>query len=181
MSRVFVMLVGMTAQAQSFYADLLYRQAQRLYFQAVQEEKYMPQAEAAVQTLLRRYGPEPPLQMYLYGLTALKARYAWNPLDKGRYFRQAVAQMDAQVARTPDDVEVRFLRGSFYYYLPAFLGKREAARQDLATVASLLQAHPDLYRTRYSPEVLQAIVGFLRQSGWIPKEQMQRLEVLYAS
>jgi len=174
------MLLGMAVQAQSFYADPLYRQAQRLYFQAVQEEKYMSQAEAAFQTLIRRYGPEPPLQMYLYGLTALKARYAWNPLDKGRYFRQAVAQMDAQVARTPDEVEVRFLRGSFYYYLPAFLGKRDAAREDLAKVASLLQLHSDLYRTRYAPEVLQAIVSFLRQSGWIPKEQLKALESLYA-
>jgi len=180
MRRIGVIFVWMTAQAQSFYTDSLYRQAQRWYFLAVQQEAYLPRAEAAFQALIRKYGPQPPLQMYLYGLTALKARYARNPFDKGRYFRQAVAQMDAQVARTPNEVEVRFLRGSFYYYLPAFLGKREAARQDLATVAALLQAHPHLYRTRYSSEVLRAIVGFLRQTGWIPADQLQALESLYA-
>ncbi|RMF49125.1 MAG: hypothetical protein D6750_06565 [Bacteroidetes bacterium] len=170
----------MTAQAQSFYSDSLYRQAQRWYFLAVQEESYLPRAEAAFHALIRRYGPQSPLQMYLYGLLALKARYAWNPLKKGEYFRQAVASMDALVARSPDDPEVRFLRGTFYYYLPAFLGKREAARQDLAAVANLLQAQPHLYRTRYSAEVLRAILGFLRQSGWIPPDQLQTLESLYS-
>jgi hypothetical protein len=172
-------LPGQSLSVPKLYSDTLYIQAQRWYFQAVQSEDYLPRAESAFQTLVRRYGPQPCLQMYLYGITALKARYALNLLKKRDYFFQAVAQMDAQVARTPEDVEVRFLRGSFYYYLPSFLGKRQAAQEDIQTVARLLLAKPDQMRNLYQPEVLRAIVGFLAQTKWIPADALEQLRQLY--
>lgn len=162
-----------------FYSDSLYRRAQRLYFLAVQSERYLAEAQKAFQSLIQRYGPQPPLQMYLYGLTALKARYSLNPLKKRDYFFQAVSQMDATVERYPEDVEIRFLRGSFYYYLPSFLGKRKAAEDDLRTLTHLLLSQPEVWRKRYDPEVLRAIVSFLKQSGWIDISQISRLESLY--
>lgn len=164
-----------------FYSDNLYKKAQKLYFLAVQSERYMEEAERAIQSLIRIYGPQPPIQMYLYGLTALKARYSLNPLQKRDFFYQAVSQMDAMVRQCPNDPEIRFLRGSFYYYLPFFLGKRKEAEDDLRTLTRLLLQSPDLYRKRYTSEVLQAIVGFLEQSGWIEKGEIQRLRRLYVT
>lgn len=162
-----------------FYADSAYRRAQKLYFLAVQSEQYMDEAEKAFRALIQRYGPQPPLQMYLYGLTALKARYSLNPLRKRDYYYQAVSQMDAAVRQSPEDVELRFLRGSFYYYLPFFMGKRKDAEDDLRTLTRLLLTNPDLYRKRYTPEVLRAITGFLEQSGWVETKDLARLRQLY--
>lgn len=179
----FVMLNTMAvlhAQApEDFYADSAYRRAQKLYFLAVQSEQYMPEAEKAFHALIQRYGPQAPLQMYLYGLTALKARYSLNPLRKRDYFYEAVSQMDAAVRQHPDDVELRFLRGSFYYYLPFFMGKRKEAEDDLRTLTRLLLNNPELYRKRYASEVLGAIISFLEQSGWIQEKEVMQLRRLY--
>ncbi|MCX7605695.1 MAG: hypothetical protein N2170_00310 [Bacteroidia bacterium] len=165
--------------AQDFYQDTLYQRAQKVYFLAVQSERYLPLAETLFHTLIHRYGPQPALQMYTYGITALKARYALNPLKKREYLYQAFAQMDAQVQRTPHDVEVRFLRGSFYYYLPFFLGKRSAAQDDIRTLTRLLLSQPEVYKKRYQEEVLRAIVGFLQRTGWIEEEMIDRLRTVY--
>ncbi|MDW8235547.1 MAG: hypothetical protein RMK98_02850 [Bacteroidia bacterium] len=173
------MLQPSTAQNYSLYEDSTYHAAQKLYFLAVQSENYLLQAEQSIQSLLRKYGPLPSLQMYLYGITALKARYTRNLSERVAYFRQAVAGMDAQVQRTPYDVEVRFLRGSFYYYLPSFLGKKQEARKDLQTLMRLLTEQPALYRSRYRPEVLRAIRGFLEQTEWFSQEECALLHTLY--
>lgn len=176
---VFVMAPLPAQSHRDFYADTAYHRAQKLYFLAVQSEEYMEEAEKAFQALIRRYGPQPPLQMYLYGLTALKARYALNPLRKKDYFFQAVSQMDAAVRQYPEDVEVRFLRGSFYYYLPFFMGKRKEAEEDLRTLTRLLLKNPDLYRKRYTTEVLRAIVHFLDQVSWLDAKDKAQLKRLY--
>ncbi|MCX8112443.1 MAG: hypothetical protein N3E49_04505 [Bacteroidia bacterium] len=168
------------AQAASdFYEDSFYKRGQKLYFLAVQSELYMEEAEKTFESLIRKYGPQTPLQMYIYGLTALKARYASNPFRKRDYFFQAVSQMDAAVDRSPDDVEVRFLRGSFYYHLPFFLGKRRAAEEDLRALTRLLLRDSALYRKRYTSEVLRGIVGFLEQTGWISPKDIAELKRLY--
>ncbi|MCS7296740.1 MAG: hypothetical protein RMK19_00730 [Bacteroidia bacterium] len=170
----------MSAQTSSnFYADTAYRRAQKLYFLAVQSEEYLEEAEKAFQSLISRYGRQDPLLMYLHGLTALKARYALNPLKKRDYFYEAVRQMDAIVQKTPNDVEIRFLRGSFYYYLPFFLGKRAQAEEDLRTLTLLLLKNVDTYRKRYSYEALKAIIGFLEQSRWIEDEKIKKIKEIY--
>lgn len=169
------------AAAQDFYSDTLYWRLQRLYFLSVGSSSYLPQAEASLAPLIQRYGPQPVLQMYKYGILALKARYESNLLRKRDYLFESMAKMDAQVERTPDDPEVRFLRGSFYYYLPGFLGKKREAQADVAAIAQLLLQNPDLYRARYQPKVLEAIVGFLESTGWVEASLIQKLQRAYLS
>ncbi|MCS6895099.1 MAG: hypothetical protein NZZ60_02970 [Bacteroidia bacterium] len=175
-------MMRLQAQLSSdMYADPAYKHAQKLYFLASQSEAYMGDAENAFKNLIRKYGARPPLQMYLSGITALKARYAINPFAKRDYFFQAESQMDAIVKQNPSDPEVRFIRGSFYYYLPFFFGKRQDARDDLYTLTDLLLKNSELYQRRYSSEALRAIIGFLQQTGWIAERDMVRLRRLYAS
>ncbi|MEN2993250.1 MAG: hypothetical protein ABDH91_06825 [Bacteroidia bacterium] len=168
--------VGMGAE---IYADAAYTQAQRLYFAAVQSETYVDTAVAAFQALKRRYGEMPTIQAYLCGLLALRARYALNPFKKAAYFQQAVAGLDSLVNRYPSDPEVRFLRGTFYFYLPGFLGKRAEAQKDIADLTDLLLRHTLAYRAKYHPEVLKAIIDFLAGTGWVAKEKIAALRKLY--
>lgn len=177
---VWLSMAGLAA-AQSLYPDTLYHRLQRLYFLSVESEAYLPQTERVAEQLIQRYGPIPPLQMYKYGILALKARYEINLLRKRNYLYESMAKMDAQVQRTPDDPEVRFLRGSFYYYLPGFLGKKTAARSDIAAIAQLLLQNPELYRSRYQPKVLESIIGFLESTGWVERDAIQKLRRAYLS
>jgi len=159
--------------------DPVYKRLQRLYFLSAQNASYFQAFEDTLQLLIRRYGPYPSLQMYRYGALALKARYTSNLLEKKDYLYSAIASMDAQVKRTPNDLEVRFIRGSFYYYLPFFLGKRKAAQEDVKAMVRLLQDQSATLKTLYDKEVLQAIVEFLAQTDWVEKEEIDKLRRLY--
>ncbi len=165
--------------AQTPHSDPDYKRLQRLYFLSAQNSTYLPAFEDTLQLLLRRYGPYPSLQMYRYGALALKARYTSNLMQKKDYLYTAMASMDAQVSRTPDDIEVRFLRGSFYYYLPFFLGKRKDAREDIEAISRLLESQPAKLKELYDREVLQAITEFLSQTGWIEEERANTIRQLY--
>jgi len=165
--------------SQTPHHDPMYKRLQRLYFLSAQSETYLKAFEDTLQLLIQRYGPYPGLQMYRYGGLALKARYSSNLIEKKNYLFTAMASMDAQVDRTPNDIEVRFIRGSFYYYLPFFLGKRKSAQEDIKIIAQLLQSQSSTLKALYDEEVLQAIVEFLDQTGWISEEQIREIRRLY--
>lgn len=165
--------------AQTIYADSSYYRLQELYFLAAQSEAYLAPFEALLDSFIRQYGPLPSLQMYRYGALALKAKYASNLIEKKNYLFTAIASMDAQVARSPSDLEVRFIRGSFYYYLPFFLGKKQAAREDIQTIAHLLQTQPTALKTQFRIEVLRAMVEFLAQTGWLEASLIRTLRNQY--
>ncbi len=177
---VWLSMVSLAA-AQSLYPDTLYHRLQRLYFLSVESKAYLPQTEQVAEQLIQRYGPLPPLQMYKYGILALKARYESNLLRKRDYLYESMAKMDALVERTPDDPEIRFLRGTYYYYIPSFFGKKNVARSDIAAIAQLLLQNPELYRSRYQPKVLEAIIGFLESTGWVERDAIQKLRRAYLS
>ncbi len=171
----------MHAQETSIYADSAYHRLQKLYFLAAQSENYLQSFETLLGELIRQYGPLPNLQMYRYGGLALKARYVSNLIDKKNYLFTAIASMDAQVSRTPDDIEIRFIRGSFYYYLPFFLGKGATAREDIRTIAYLLESQVSMLKSRYTSESLRAIIAFLAQTGWVDKRTVEALRQQYNS
>ena len=72
---------------------------------------------------------------YRGGCTMLEAARAPLPWDKGRLARQGLTMLDDAVARSPQDPEVRFVRGMTSYHLPRFFGRERVAADDLATVA----------------------------------------------
>ena len=168
-------ILPLLLMSQTPHYDPLYKRLQRLYFLSAQNETYLPAFEDTLQLLIQRYGPYPSLQMYRYGSLALKARYSSNLIEKKNYLFTAIASMDAQVARTPDDIEVRFIRGSFYYYLPFFLGKRKSAQEDINAIAQILQSQSSMLKALYDREVLQAIVEFLDQTGWVSEERIREI------
>ncbi len=165
--------------SQTPHQDPLYKRLQRLYFLSAQNATYLKPFEDTLQLLVTRYGPYPTIQMYRYGALALKARYSPNLLEKKDYLYTAIAGMDAQVARTPNDPEVRFIRGSFYYYLPFFLGKRKAAQDDIRTLSTLLETQAQELTQLYEKEVLRAMTEFIAQTGWVEEERTEKLRKLY--
>ena len=72
---------------------------------------------------------------YRGGCTMLEVKRAPMPWDKGRLSRQGLTMLDDAVARSPEDPEVRFVRGMTSYHLPRFFGRERVAAADLAAVA----------------------------------------------
>ncbi len=177
MTRALYFVLPLTLMSQTPHHDPLYKRLQRLYLLSVQNATYLQPFEDTLQILTARYGTYPTIQMYRYGALALKARYATNLLEKKDYLYAAIASMDAQAARTPNDPEVRFIRGSFYYYLPFFLGKRKAAQDDIQTLVTLLETQ-DLTQL-YDKEVLRAMVDFIAQTGWVEETRIKKLRQRY--
>lgn len=179
MTRALYFVLPLALMSQTPHHDPLYKRLQRLYLLSVQNATYLQPFEDTLQILAARYGPYPTIQMYRYGALALKARYATNLLEKKDYLYAAIASMDAQVARTPNDPEVRFIRGSFYYYLPSFLGKRKAAQDDIQTLVTLLETQTQDLTQLYDKEVLRAMVDFIAQTGWVEETRIEKLRQRY--
>jgi len=180
MNSALYFVLPLLLMSQTPHHDPLYKRLQRLYFYAAQNVAYLKPFEDTLQLLVKRYGPYPTIQMYRYGALALKARYTTNLLQKKDYLYTSMASMDAQVARTPNDPEVRFIRGSFYYYLPFFLGKRKAAQDDILTLSTLLETQAPQLTLLYDKEVLRAMTEFIAQTGWVEEERIKKLQQLYA-
>jgi hypothetical protein len=48
--------------------------------------------------------------------------------------------VDKAVAEAPDDLEIRFLQGVTFYQLPAFLGRKQTAIDDLTAVGRVAES-----------------------------------------
>ncbi|TZF81884.1 hypothetical protein FW774_17730 [Pedobacter sp. BS3] len=80
-----------------------------------------------------------PLVMAYWGsVQALKARYSWNPYNKIKYLKQGLQTLQLAVNRDAGNLEIRFLRFTLEYYIPAFLGYSNELTTDRVKIVELL-------------------------------------------
>src|SRR5262249_115673 len=70
-------------------------------------------------------------QLGRVGVLAMQGKFA----DSAELTQSAMATMDRAVSLAPDNLDIRFARGSSYGPLPAYLYKADIARDDLEAVA----------------------------------------------
>ncbi|HLU69808.1 MAG TPA: hypothetical protein VKZ88_03455, partial [Fibrobacteria bacterium] len=71
-------------------------------------------------------------------------RHAVWPSARLKALRRGLDRLDEAVRRAPDDVDVRYLRLTSTYYLPALFGRAESVRSDFNALADLLpDVRPD--------------------------------------
>jgi len=78
--------------------------------------------DALYRKLLSVNSDKPIITAYIGALEALKAKHAWNPYAKLEYLDKSAATFAKAVAGDPQNIEIRFLRYTVEYYVPAFLG-----------------------------------------------------------
>jgi hypothetical protein len=88
------------------------------------------------------------LEGYRGALLALEAKHGFWPHARVRDLRAALAILDVQVASTPEDPEVRYLRLVSTAFLPGLFGRQGTADQDLAALAQGLPAHVQRFPLR---------------------------------
>jgi hypothetical protein len=144
-----------------------------LFFLAIESDKYLDEAVAYFDSLIRRNPNMDNLRMYAATLLALQARQATWPLHKYQLVNRSMGIMDEILARNPQDLEIRFLRAAVMYHLPSVFGKQQAARADLRYVFHQLPTSLGLF----TAELLDKFVNFLLLTHEVfsepEKEQMR--------
>lgn len=104
-----------------------------------------------------------PLMLAYYGSAqAIMAKHAWNPCKKMEYVKSGLKTMETAVAKSPESLEIRFLRFSLEYYLPSFLGLSKHMEEDAAKMLELAQkGQIDIE----DPVLVKNVIGFLKKSG----------------
>ncbi len=76
---------------------------------------------------------------FIGALEALKAKHAWNPYKKMDHLSKAVATLDKAIKADPGNIEIRFLRYTVEYFVPAFLGYSKHVNEDKQVIIANIQ------------------------------------------
>jgi hypothetical protein len=89
------------------------------YYVAVNDEKA---AEKFYAKLKNAKSADPVIMAYYGSAQAIRARHANNPYNKLAYLRSGMKTLNEAVAKSPENLEIRYLRFSLQHYVPSFLG-----------------------------------------------------------
>jgi hypothetical protein len=84
-------------------------------------------------------------QVYLGSAYALRSRDMSFGVAKLSTFRRGMALMDSAVAAAPQNPRVRLVRALTCDPLPAFLGRKQIARDDFANLAEMAKQAPEKF------------------------------------
>lgn len=68
---------------------------------------------------------------------ALKAKHAWNPYNKLDYMNSFDKIINEAISKSPDDIEIRFLRYSVQLNTPKYLGLSKNLAEDKSMIVNL--------------------------------------------
>ncbi|MGE3062266.1 MAG: hypothetical protein AB7T10_01360 [bacterium] len=84
----------------------------------------------------KKYNPI--ILSYYACLIGLKEKYDANVYNKVKYVNQGISKIESAVSLFPECFEIRFLRFSFYHFLPDFFNVKERRREDSEYVSEFL-------------------------------------------
>ena len=94
-------------------------QIRKDFYSAVNNQKA---AERLYERLKAKNSADPTVMAYLGSVQAVRARHAFNPYNKIAYLKSGTKILEAAISKSPETLEIRFLRFSLEYYIPSFLG-----------------------------------------------------------
>lgn len=74
--------------------------------------------------------PDALTQAYIASLEALKAKHAWSPISKHQYMKSFEQIINDAIKRSPENMEIRYLRYNVQYRVPSYLGYSENLVED---------------------------------------------------
>ena len=111
------------------------------------------------------------MRAYRGAILVAHAKHGFNLNRKLRLLEAAAPLLDSAVAAEPGAAEVRYLRLVSGYYLPFFLGRKPAVREDFAALARILPGVTD----KFPPRFYLSVAGFVRNEGDLDAESEARL------
>ena len=125
------------------------------------------------------YSDYPPIILAYYGgVQTLKAKHAFNPVSKLSHLISGLNRLEEAIKKSPDNLEIRFMRFSILDHVPGFLGYSDERESDKDKVCTLLM------NKNYSimnMEIQKGIVEYMLQTDRLTVEQRSKLSELYSS
>lgn len=146
------------------------KQLRQEFYTAVKDEAA---AERLYNRLKEEKSPDPLLQAYFGSVEALRAKHAFNPYNKIAYLKRGSKTLGKAVSRSPDNLEIRFLRFSLEHYVPAFLGYSKNLAADRKKIVELIR---NKQTDGISGGLLKNIVAFMKESGRCSAHEITILE-----
>lgn len=150
------------------------RQLRQRYYAAVQSSSV---TEKLYGELKKQTKPSPIILAYIGSLEALKAKHALNPYYKIQYLKAADQTMRKAVKADPDNLEIRFLRYSYQYYVPEFLGYSEEKKEDVAVIVAQISAGN--FR-KQDKDLVKNVLGFLEETKAVSLSELNKLNAVLA-
>jgi hypothetical protein len=112
---------------------------------------------------------------YLGSVQAIKAKHAWNPVNKMSYLGKGFEIINQAVAKDPNNLEVRFLRFSLQYYVPAFLGYSKNLITDKNKIVHIIKTTEPI-KLNIEKKILQNMIVFMVDSKKCTEQELDILK-----
>ena len=87
---------------------------------------------------LKKINSSDPILVAYFGVSqTIKARHAINPYHKLSYLKSGMKRLNSAVAKSPDNLEIRFLRFTLEHHIPSFLGYSQHLEADRKKIVEL--------------------------------------------
>ncbi len=150
------------------------------FYEAIEDEEKVNQLE---QYIINRFSEEyssytPLILAYYGGIQTLKAKHAFNPVSKFSHLIYGLNRLEEAIAKSPANLEIRFMRFSVLDHVPGFLGYSEEREADKDKVCQLL-----LNKNYASPgyEIQKGMAEYMLDSGRLSHVQESRIRELISS
>jgi hypothetical protein len=131
------------------------------YIEAVNDSK---KSEIFYKELIAIPKPDALILAYLGSVQAIRAKHAWNPVNKMNYLKQGSKTLDYAVDLASNNLEVRFLRFSLEHFLPTFLGYSQHLETDKNKILELLEHKNREGALKGKTIILKNIINFMIES-----------------
>ncbi|HPN38117.1 MAG TPA: hypothetical protein PL041_06910 [Melioribacteraceae bacterium] len=177
----YILIIGMSLINAIFASSLVgYDDLQFLrttYYSAVENEDDVDKLEKFIQ---KKYGMSqesyPPIVLaYIAGIEALKSKHSFWITTKYKYLVKSMDIFEKAVNKSPNDLEIRFMRFSILHYVPGIVGYSKEKESDLTMVYNLLikQTTNDLPK-----DIRMGMAQFLIDSDRLENKQIEELNKL---
>ncbi len=150
------------------------------FYAAVEDEDKVDQLE---EYIISRYSEDyssysPLILAYYGGLQTLKAKHAFNPVSKLSHLISGLNRLEEAVEKSPENLEIRFMRFSILDHVPGFLGYSEEREADKDEICWLL-----LKKDYTSPghEIQKGMAEYMLESGRLNNDQERLIRELISS
>jgi hypothetical protein len=120
----------------------------------------------------------PIILAYYGGVQALKAKHAFNPVSKLSHLISGLNRLKEAIGKSPDNLEIRFMRFSILDNVPAILGYGDERMDDRNKICILL------LKKDYSSltfEIQKGIIEYMLASDRLSTSQSVKLQELISS
>jgi tetratricopeptide (TPR) repeat protein len=132
------LVIALALQANS---PAIFDTAKQRYYEAVEDKRGALEESLELLAELHTRAPDDALVLAYYGSARLlEAAQAIAPWRKGKLAKEGLQMLDEAVNSSPEDLEIRFLRGISTFHLPGFFKRRPQSDADFSWLAARVTA-----------------------------------------